>query len=176
MSACLSNRKPMTPIGMDATASSHSRARFCLSCGSLPDAQPETLADDLHPIAEKVDEDRGQRPGMQRDVEGESGVFPAEQPGRQDQVRGAADGRKFRERLDDGEDDDLVERHGSSHRSITSRESGDSGSGSRGRWMRARCGGTRRFVCRFLDTPVGVFRKSGLIAASSTAICRSCAG
>ncbi len=48
---------------------------------------------------------------MQRDVEGEAGIFPAEQPGHQDQMRGAADRQKFGERLNDSENDDLVDRH-----------------------------------------------------------------
>ena len=102
----------MMPIGMDATASSHSRARFCLSCGSLPAFSPKPLADNLHPIAKEVDENRQQRAGVERDVEGESRIFPAEQPGRQRQVSRAADRRKFGKRLNDGEHDDLIKRHG----------------------------------------------------------------
>jgi hypothetical protein len=55
---------------------------------------------------------------VQRNVEGEPRILPAEEPGCEGQVRGAADGRELSERLDDGEDDDLVERHGISYRNI----------------------------------------------------------
>ena len=51
-------------------------------------------------------------PKVQRDVEGEPGVLPSEQPGRQREMGRAADRRKFGERLNDGEHDDLVKRHG----------------------------------------------------------------
>ncbi len=50
-------------------------------------------------------------PAVQRDVEGQAGILPAEQPRRERQVRGAADGQKFGERLNDREDDNLVKGH-----------------------------------------------------------------
>jgi hypothetical protein len=56
-------------------------------------------------------------------------------------VRGAADGRKLGERLDDGEDDDLVKRHGISYRNIEFEYAEFKNSrsrGSQGRWSRAR--------------------------------------
>ncbi len=49
----------------------------------------EALRDYLHPIAKKVDQNRGQCSHVQRDVEGQARIFPAQQPGDQDQVRGA---------------------------------------------------------------------------------------
>ena len=99
------------PIGMDATASSQSRLRFCLRSGSLPDVQSESLADDLDPIAKEVDDHRDQRARVQRDIERQAAVLPTEEPGDQDQMRGAANGQKFGERLHNREDNRLVNGH-----------------------------------------------------------------
>jgi hypothetical protein len=44
---------------------------------------------------------------MQRNVECEAGLLPSEEPWRQPQVRGAADGQEFCESLDEAKDDGL---------------------------------------------------------------------
>ncbi len=48
---------------------------------------------------------------MERDVEGQARVFPVEKPGKQDEVRCAADGQKFRDALYDGQNEDLNQGH-----------------------------------------------------------------
>jgi len=45
---------------------------------------------------------------VQGDVKGEAGLLPTGEPGKQDQMRGAADGKEFSEPLHDGENDGLV--------------------------------------------------------------------
>ena len=73
--------------------------------------EAQRLADDLDPIAEKINDHGGQGSGVQRNVEHQSGILPSEQPGSQRQMRGTADGKEFGETLDDGEDDHLIGGH-----------------------------------------------------------------
>ena len=69
--------------------------------GVRAEAKAEALGEDLQPVAEEIDEDGEQRAQVQRDIEIESLHLPAEQPGGQVKVRGAADRQKFGEPLDD---------------------------------------------------------------------------
>ena len=55
-------------------------------------AQAEALSDDLQQIAPEVQEDRRQRPQMQRDIEDQTMLRPSQQPGGYRQMRRAADG------------------------------------------------------------------------------------
>ena len=92
-------------------ASSHSSMWLCLQLLVVADAHAEALADDLHPIAEEIEEHGQQRADVQHDVEIERLGVPAEQPGSEIQVRGAADRQKLGEALDDGQDDHLQDGH-----------------------------------------------------------------
>ena len=85
--------------------------RIQLELRIVADLESEALPDDLNPIAEEVGQRRDQRAGVQRDVEHQPRIFPSEQPRHQDQMRRAADGKEFGERLDDRENNGLVEWH-----------------------------------------------------------------
>ena len=75
------------------------------------DVQAESVPDDLHPILEKISQHGGQRPDVQRDVEDQTAVIPAKQPRNDDQVRAAAHREKFRQALDDAENDRVDKGH-----------------------------------------------------------------
>ena len=79
--------------------------------GIAPEIQSESLADDLDPIAKEVDDHRHQRARVQRDIERQAAVLPTEEPRDQDQMRGAANGQKFGERLHNRQNDHLVNGH-----------------------------------------------------------------
>ena len=67
----------------------------------------ERGANERHPFRPEIPEHRDQRPEVERDIEGEAGILPAEKPRRQREMRGAADGQEFGESLDDAECDRL---------------------------------------------------------------------
>jgi len=65
----------------------------------------------LHPGSKKITQDREQRAQVQCNIEGETRISPAEKPGRKRQVGSAADWKKFRDALNDGQHDHLIDRH-----------------------------------------------------------------
>jgi len=72
-----------------------------------PEGDSETVRDDLEPVAIEKHQDGYERSHVQRDVKGKTGVLPSEQPGRQSQVRGAADRQKFGDPLHERENNHL---------------------------------------------------------------------
>ena len=67
------------------------------------------------PLVPEVDDDREHGAGVQHDEDeghGGGGGVEVEEFFGDDDVRGAGDGEEFGEALDDGQDDDLQERHG----------------------------------------------------------------
>ena len=73
---------------------------------------PESQKQQADPGLGEIDQHRRQRPQVQGDVKQQALVFPAQQPGNEDQVRGAADGQKFRRGLHQGQDHRLKQGHG----------------------------------------------------------------
>src|SRR5581483_5224381 len=67
------------------------------------DVDAETMRDDLHPVLEKVNDDRNQGARVESDVKEQAAVAPAQQPGDQHQVRGTANGNEFCSSLNDPE-------------------------------------------------------------------------
>ena len=111
VSACLLKSSPATPTGIEPIASSQSSIAVVLQLFVVPASHAETLRDDLHPVAEEIEQHGDQRPEVQHDIEIEPLCLPAEQPGGEVQMRGTADRQKFGKPLDDGQDDDLDQRH-----------------------------------------------------------------
>src|SRR5215467_7901239 len=72
----------------------------------------EPIQDDLQPGSEEIGRHGNERPQMQRNIERQARILPAQQPRRHNQVRRAADRQKFSYALDDSEDYDLNEWHG----------------------------------------------------------------
>jgi hypothetical protein len=66
---------------------------------------------ELHPIGSKVPGDRHERAHMQRDVEGQPGVRPSEQPRGERQMRRAADGQELGESLHQTKHDRFKDAH-----------------------------------------------------------------
>ena len=66
----------------------------------------------VYPGLVKIQQDGCQRSHVESDIEGQSRVFPMEKPGDQGQVRGAANGQKLRDSLNDRQHYDLEEGHG----------------------------------------------------------------
>ena len=64
-------------------------------------------------------QDGDQRSDMQGDIEGQSSVFPAQQPRREGQMRGAADGQKLRDGLYQRKNNYLIDGHDGRMDSIT---------------------------------------------------------
>jgi hypothetical protein len=65
-----------------------------------------------HPFLPEEPHERDQRAEVQRDVEGEPGRGPSQDPRGEGEVRGAADRKKLGETLDDAEHDRLEDCHG----------------------------------------------------------------
>src|SRR5215831_13945879 len=70
----------------------------------VPVMNAEPIQDDLQPGSEGIGRHRNERPQMQRNIERQARILPAQQPRRHDQVRRAADRQKFSYALDDSED------------------------------------------------------------------------
>ena len=64
-----------------------------------------------HPLGAEVAEHGDERADVQRDVERESGLGPAEEPRREGEMRGARDREELGEALEEAEDEGLEEGH-----------------------------------------------------------------
>jgi hypothetical protein len=78
------------------------------NAGATRVVNPESSERQFHPVFKKIQENRDQRAGVQGHVEGLTPIGPPKQPGKKYQVGRAADRKKLRQALDDGEDDCLV--------------------------------------------------------------------
>ncbi len=101
-SACLPNKTPAMPTGIDPAAKSHSSIGLPLSDWSSPKLIPKPCAIICSQSRKKYTSSRDQRAHVQGDIEGETLVGPAQQPGRERQVRGAADRQEFGYSLNNG--------------------------------------------------------------------------
>ena len=67
--------------------------------------------DHSEPQPSEINRHGHKRSGVKGHVKRQSGVVPAEQPGKKHQVRGARYRQEFGQTLNDGEDDRLIEGH-----------------------------------------------------------------
>src|ERR1700729_1430385 len=80
--------------------------------GTGREAEAEAAQDELHPVVDEIEDDGDQGADVESDVKchariGERVPKPRGEPWHENQVRGAADGQKFGETLDDGQYDRL---------------------------------------------------------------------
>jgi hypothetical protein len=66
----------------------------------------------LDPILSEVDDDGDQRSDVQSDIKRLAGVGPPQQPGKENEMRRAADGDELGESLNDAQDNGLNDGHG----------------------------------------------------------------
>ena len=71
----------------------------------------ERGGDQLHPLVAEIDEHGDERAHVQRDIDRESRLRPAERPWRQREMRGARDRQKLGQSLQDAEDERLKDGH-----------------------------------------------------------------
>ncbi len=109
-SAYLSSSTPAMPPGIVAMIEEEHAAFFRRR--DLPRAHDvQRRAREAHPLRAEISEHRDQRAEVQRDVEGESGLGPAEEPRREREMRGAADRQELGEALENAEHQRLEESH-----------------------------------------------------------------